>query len=41
MYRALGVGYKNVFRHLKNQCIYLTSFHVSKAHFNFFYLLLF
>lgn len=37
MYRALGVGYKNVFRHLKkkNQCIYLTSFRVSKAHFNF------
>lgn len=48
MYRALGVGYKNVFRHLKkkkNHCIYLTSFRVSKAHFNFliclFFLLLF
>lgn len=48
MYRALGVGYKNVFRHLKkkkNHCIYLTSFRVSKAHFNFliclFLLLLF
>lgn len=45
MYRALGVGYKkNVFRHLKekkNQCIYLTSFRVSKAHFNFLICLFF
>lgn len=44
MYRALGVGYKNVFRHLKkkkNHCIYLTSFRVSKAHFNFLICLFF